>query len=404
MQQWRITVKESFSILTQAMCLIATFSLQVQTLHAANSISSIEIKDNRLSSDSAIQRLIKNEAQNITAPFPYRINLFTEGQIAKNQAGLRIAETANQLQSNNTGLLFYYELLTNAMRVPHWHANATEVGTVLSGKMRVTIWDGSGAPTIFTVEKNGTWIIPQATLHALENVGKDAMKFLVVYDSPIAADRDFLTAWASLPDAILARAVGLSEADIVNIKKSTVNRLSAFDPSESPDRSDLQNKLSNNFNTTKPLYQSKLGFITRIDPNLNSNMKAMALQRTVMKPNALRIPHWYTSGDVLLFMLHGNAFFTMMDNDGKVYHAKLKRGDLVSIPAGNFHSFLNIGQDNLEIYEAFNRVSDIKEITLLGGVKELNVGMIEGAIGLDKAVIKKMDRETPTAYMVPFKP
>lgn len=358
--------------------------------------------ENALSSESKIQQFLKTEFKNTTANFPYRINLFTQGQIDKNQAGLRVAETANQLKSNTSGLLFYYELVNNAMRVPHWHANATEIGTVLNGKMRITIWEGSGDPKVFTVEKNGTWIIPKAKLHALENVGHGDMKFLVAYDSPIAADRDFLTAWASLPDAMLARAVGLTESDIASIKKSTVNRLSSFDPAAGPDRTEEYSVLSNSFDTVQPLYQSNQGSITRIDPKLNPHMPAMALQRTIMKPDIMRIPHWYTSGDVLLFVLKGNAFFSMMDDDGKVFHSQVKSGDLISIPVGSFHGFLNIGKEDLEIYEAFNRVDEINEITLMNGVQNFSVGTIEGATKLSKEAIAKIVDAKPEAYMLPF--
>lgn len=349
-----------------------------------------------------IQKLLQDESANLAAEFPYRINLFKQGQVDKNSAGVRIAETANQLLSNSSGLLFYYEVVTDAMRVPHWHANATEIGTVLSGKMRVTIWEGAGNTKIYTVEKNGTWIIPKAKLHSLENVGQEKMKFLVVYDSPIAADRDFLTAWASLPDAILARAVGLSESDIASIKKTTVNRLSAFDPAASPEKGDMYSDLSNNFMTTKPLYQSELGSITRVDSKVNPHIDGMALQRTIMKPNVLRVPHWYTSGDVLLFVLRGDAFFTMMDNDGKVYHSLIHRGDLISIPVGNFHSFLNIGNEDLEIYEGFNRTDGINEITLMNGVQHFNLGTMAGATGLSKDLIKKIQQEKLESYMVKF--
>lgn len=106
-----------------------------------------------VSANPKIEKLLQEESKNIAAEFPYRINLFKQGQIDKNSAGVRIAETANQLLSNNSGLLFYYEVVTDAMRVPHWHSNATEIGTVLSGKMRVTIWEGAGNTKMYTVEK-----------------------------------------------------------------------------------------------------------------------------------------------------------------------------------------------------------------------------------------------------------
>lgn len=384
---------------------LVSLPLQATTPPAAqqNDASIPTVPDtDAISTDPKIQEFLKKETPNLATAFPYRINIFTQGQIDKNKAGLRIAETADQLLADTSGLLFYYELVNNAMRVPHWHSNATEIGTVLNGKMRVTIWEGSGDTKIYTVEKNGTWIIPKAKLHALENAGTDDLKFIVAYDSPIAADRDFLTAWASLPDAVLARAVGLSESDIASIKKTTINRLSSFDPAAGPEKTNTYSVLSNNFKTVKPIYQSELGSITRIDPRINPNMKAMALQRTIMKPGVLRIPHWYTSGDVLFFVLKGNAYFTMMDDNGKVFHSLIRRGDLISIPVGNFHSFLNIGKEDLELYEAFNRVDTINEITLLNGVQHFSIGTIEGATNLSKELVTKMAHEKQEPYMLRF--
>lgn len=82
---------------------------------------------------------------------------------------------------------------------------------------------------------------------------------------------------------------------------------------------------------------SDLGSIKRVDATTTPAMQVMALQQTIMKPGTLRMPHWYTAGDTLLFIYKGSAFFTMMDNAGKVYNAQLKPGDLVFVPVGNFH-------------------------------------------------------------------
>lgn len=383
-------------IITSIMPLQALSNNPVNTTPSSTAISP------PIPSKDRVQQFLDKEIPKLSKDFPYRINLFTQGQIDKNSAGLRIAETANQFQNDTSGLLFYYELVNNAMRVPHWHSNATEIGTVLSGKMRVTIWEGRGKTKVFTVEKNGTWIIPKAKLHALENVGEGEMKFIVAYDSPIAADRDFVTAWASLPDAILARAVGLTESDIAGIKKTTVNKLSSYDPAAGPEKIDEYSPLSNNFKTVKPVYESEAGSITRIDSKINPHMKKMALQKTIVKPGILRIPHWYTSGDVLLFVREGSGFFTLMNNDGKVYHVLVKRGDVISIPAGNFHSFLNTGDNDLEVYEAFNRADDIAEITLMNGVQHFSVGMIEGTTGLSKDTVRKIAEQKAEPYMVRF--
>jgi oxalate decarboxylase/phosphoglucose isomerase-like protein (cupin superfamily) len=133
-----------------ALKVIFLSGLWISQAQASDSAPTSGPDSSTYSNDPKIQKLLQDEAQNLTADFPYRINLFKQGQIDKNSAGIRIAETAKQLLSNKTGLLFYYEVVTDAMRVPHWHANATEIGTVLEGKMRVTIWEGSGNTKMYT--------------------------------------------------------------------------------------------------------------------------------------------------------------------------------------------------------------------------------------------------------------
>lgn len=353
---------------------------------------------NRLS----IQKFMDKQSASLSADFPYRINLFTQGQIDKNKAGLRIAEQAKQFATDKAGQIFYYQLFNHSMRVPHWHANAVEIGTVLSGKMRVTIWEGKGKPHVFTVNKNHTWTIPQATLHALENIGQEKLTFIVGYNSPTAADRDFVTAWASLPDEILARTVGLTTDEISVIRKTTVNRLSSFDASSDVKEVEENSPFSNSFDSISPLHQSQLGSIKRIKFNTKISTQDMAMQQTIMKPGTLRLPHWYTAGDTLLFIEQGSGFFTMMNDDGTVYNVLVKPGDLISLPMGTFHGYLNTGTDDLIIYETFNTSQNIEEISLLDGAKQFSSGVLQGTTGLSKESAQRIASQPSKNYMIAF--
>jgi len=383
-------------------------SAQPSTLTTQRSL----IKDNKdknetiintKKSSQKIKNFMEQENNQLSTEFPYRLNLFEKGQIAKNKAGVRISESAQQFANLGlTGLLFYYKLFDHSMRVPHWHANADEVGVVLNGKMKITIWDGIGKSKIFTVEKNGTWLIPKATLHVLENVGDSELDFLVAYNSSNAADRDFATAWAALPSDLLERSLGLSAEDIDTLKRTTSNRLSLTDPSSVPERAIIPSPFSGNFSGVNPVYTSALGSIRRIDEKTTPAMKAMAIQQTIMNPGTLREPHWYTANDTLFFVTKGSAFFTMMDNEGKVYKAIIKPGDLVFIPIGTFHSYLNIAEEPLEIYEVFNASKDLSEINLLSGAQQFSAGTLSSATGLDKSVTEKILKKAPQKYMIPF--
>jgi oxalate decarboxylase/phosphoglucose isomerase-like protein (cupin superfamily) len=346
---------------------------------------------------------LDQERKKLSKDFPYRMNLFKQGDVAKNKAGIRISEKPQQFKNLNLkGLLFYYKLFDHAMRVPHWHPNVIEAGVVLSGKMRVKIWNGEGNPTVFTVNPNETWLIPQATLHSLENVGSEELDFLVTYSASDAEDRDFVTAWASLPDVLLEKTLGLSSDEITALKKTTINRLSSYDPDATPEKEDVASPFVGSFVANKPLHESALGSIQRVDAKTTPAMQAIALQKTILKPEAMREPHWYTAGDVLFFVKKGHAFYTMMDSHGKVYKAILEPGDLVFIPVGTFHTYVNISGEPLEIYEAFSTSKDLGEISLLGGAQKFSPGVISSATGISKEAVSKIAKKAPQSYIIPF--
>ena len=352
---------------------------------------------------SKIKQFLSQKQEQLSADFPYRLNLPEKGQIAKNNAGIRMAETANQVKGDNSGLLFFYKLYDHSMRVPHWHANATEVGVVLEGKMRIVIWGGKDKANVFTVEKGGTWMIPPATLHVLENVSeKGDLTFFVGYNSPDTADRDFATAWASLPDRMLEKAVGLTAEEVASIKRTTVNRLSLYDPDSTPEKADVASPNTNNFKDATPLYEGALGSIRRIDATTMTALQSMSLQQTILKPGTMREPHWYLGSDAFLYVYKGSAFFTMMDNQGKVYNAIIKPGDVIFIPVGVFHSYVNIEQNDLEIYESFTGSKDVSEITLLNGAQHMPARTLAAATGISKESAQRIINHKPQSYIIPF--
>ena len=88
-----------------------------------------------------IKHFLTNMRGKINNKCPYKMNLLKDGAKSKNSAGLRISENGNQIKAD-FGQLFFYDLVDNAMRVPHWHSDGDEIGLVLDGKIRVTIWNG----------------------------------------------------------------------------------------------------------------------------------------------------------------------------------------------------------------------------------------------------------------------
>lgn len=368
--------------------------------------SSKKEKSDDLQAAEKIKNFLEKEKTHLSKEFPYLLNLFKDGSTAKNKAGIRISETPQSfpiMEKNPatrlSGLLFYYSLFDHAMRVPHWHANAVEMGFVLNGRMKITIWDGPGNFSHFIVDKGGAWMIPKAAVHCLENVGDDQLNFLVTYDSPYAEDRDFATAWAALPEAILEKSLALSSKDIDDLKTTTKNRLSLYDPDANPTVKEQSSPYSILFSEINPIYSSPLGSIKRVDETNWPAMKFMAMNQTILKPASIREPHWYTSGDVLFFVNQGEAYFTLLDDNGDVYHSIVKRGDLISIPVGTFHTYVNIGNEDLEVYESFNRSGPLKEIGILDASQHFKPGTLSGATGVSVESIQKILKTETHVYM-----
>lgn len=353
-----------------------------------------------------IQQFLDKESKKVTETSPFLLRLFKDGDKASNPAGLRISESVKQFSSLSkfpaeqlSGLLFYYQLYNEAQRVPHWHANAVEVGVVLNGKMKITIWEGAGKANEFTVPKGGAWMIPQGSIHCLENVSSEQLDFLVSYNSPNAEDRDFSTAWSALPEAILAKSLGLSSEELAAFKKNANNRLSLYDPGDVVMNKDIPSDYQKSFSNVKPLHESSLGVIRRLD---DTNWKAnqfMALQQSILNPGTIREPHWYRGSDAFLFVQQGSAYFNMMDGEGNVYNLMLAKGDLVFIPEGAFHTYVNVGSQPLEIYESFISSRPFSEVGIQGATTHFRPGIIAGAMGLKLNVIQKIPKTEEPVYL-----
>lgn len=389
-------------------CLLSSFQKSFSEIHenSADAAAVPKKEDSQNIQAEKIKKFLDKEKAYLSKEFPFLLNLFKNGDTAKNKAGIRISETPQSfpiMEKNPatplSGLLFYYSLYDHAMRVPHWHANAVEMGFVLNGRMKITIWDGPGNASNFIVEKGGAWMIPKASVHCLENIGDDQLNFLVTYDSPYAEDRDFATAWAALPDTILEKSLELSPQDIADLKHTTKNRLSLYDPEAVPTLKEQPSPYSILLSAIDPIYSSPLGSIKRVDETNWPAMKFMAMNQTILKPASIREPHWYTSGDVLFFVNQGKAYFTLMDDNGNVYHSIIEKGDLIFIPVGTFHTYVNIGTEDLEIYESFNKSGPLREIGILDASQHFKPGTLSGATGISLEGIKKINKTERHVYM-----
>jgi|LauGreDrversion4_2_1035121.scaffolds.fasta_scaffold35298_6 oxalate decarboxylase/phosphoglucose isomerase-like protein (cupin superfamily) len=91
-----------------------------------------------------------------------------------------------------------------------------------------------------------------------------------------------------------------------------------------------------------------------------------------------------------------------MDDEGKVYRTLIEPGDVVAIPCGFFHSFLNTTTEDLVMYEMFYHAELAQEMNLINGVQHFSPHIMQGATGLPLSTIEKINQKKSSIYIDKF--
>jgi oxalate decarboxylase len=110
--------------------------------------------------------------------------------------------TFQQLEGN--GLAIYLlTLQPNAVRVPHWHPDASELDYVLQGKARIGLAFPDKEWERFDLEAGKIAILPQGWFHYIQNVGEDVLRMLVIFNNPSPNDIGISVGFQAIPKEVL---------------------------------------------------------------------------------------------------------------------------------------------------------------------------------------------------------
>jgi oxalate decarboxylase len=69
------------------------------------------------------------------------------------------------------------------IREPHWHPDAWEFDYCISGKARMSVVGPNNEWREFKVESGQIVFVPQGYFHYFENIGKEDLRFLIVFNN-----------------------------------------------------------------------------------------------------------------------------------------------------------------------------------------------------------------------------
>lgn len=110
-------------------------------------------------------------------------------------------------------------LYPRGIREPHWHPNADEWDFVISGRARITMFEGANKYGSVEVGPGDIGYLKRNAAHAVETIGDEPFKLFSVFNADTFQAIGVSGLLIATPDEMLMRNFGLSEADVAKITK-----------------------------------------------------------------------------------------------------------------------------------------------------------------------------------------
>ncbi len=313
----------------------------------------------------------------------------------KSEGGYRIRATKTNFPALQNMSIYKLTLYKKAIREPHWHANADELGFCLKGRLLVSIYGNKNLKETFVIDQGDAFFIPSAALHSLENIGNDTAELIFQFSHEEPEDFALSSVFGKFSNSVLG-----NTWDVPSSHFKTMKRL----PKES-----FIAKLTESTTVTKEmLYVSPHQFALEESPALISNERGSAkaarnnvwpiLQRQALyslklKGTGMREPHWHPETAEMGYVAKGKGRMSILSPSGKVDTYKMEAGDIYFIPKAYPHHIENLQSSELHLLIFFDQPMP-QDIGFTGSVKSSSNEVLSRVMHAEKKIFEKL----PTYY------
>ncbi|BBX66251.1 cupin [Mycobacterium saskatchewanense] len=227
----------------------------------------------------------------------------------------------------------------DAMRTPHWHANANELTYCVSGTALVSVLDTGSRFASFIVAAGDMFHVDSGSLHHIENVGEDVAEFIITFSSERPEDFGLGAAFGAMTDAVLGNTYGLSAADFAGVRRDTKDRKLARRRSEPriPSTAYYDDPHKFGVEAMTPPVSIAVGSARTARLQYWPALKDLSMYSLRIREDGMREPHWHPITAEMGYVNKGNARMTLMNPDGTLDTWHLGRGDMYFIPRAYPH-------------------------------------------------------------------
>lgn len=313
----------------------------------------------------------------------------------KSEAGYRMRATRTNFPALQNMSFYKLVLHRRAVREPHWHANADELGYCLKGKLLISFYGNRNAKETFLVEAGHAFYIPSGALHSLENVGQGTAEAILQFSHEEPEDFGLSSVFGMFSNAVLGNTWNLPASHFRAMKRLAKESFIAKLETSTPISKEMQYTSPYRFalEESQPLIANEGGTAKVARNNVWPVLQRQALYSLQLKGKGMREPHWHPETAELGYVAKGTGRMSILSPSGSVDSYEMKTGDIYFIPKAYPHHIENLQSSELHLLIFFNQ-SMPQDIGFTASVKSFPDAELSGVMHCDKEVFETL----PTYY------
>lgn len=287
----------------------------------------------------------------------YKTSLLQKEPYHTTKLGSLRAVTAEQLPILKNLSIKRLVLAPDAIREPHWHANANELAYCLRGTVLVSILDSGDAFANFVIEAGQMFHIESGSLHHIENISDEEAELILCFRHEQPKDFALSASMGAMTDAVLGNTYDHFASDWAKIDRDTQPKyiVKRAEQPTIPSTAYLPDPHKFNIEAMHPPVVSKLGSNKPARNQFWPALHNMAMYSLRVEVIGMREAHWHPETAELGYVAEGEARMTVMDPDGSTETYLLQEGDMYFVPISYPHQIEVVGSEKIHFLIFFDQ-------------------------------------------------
>jgi oxalate decarboxylase len=309
----------------------------------------------------------------------------------KSKGGYRIRAIKSNFPILRGMSLYKLILHPKAIREPHWHANADELGYCLKGNVLVSIYATGNVKSTFLISRGEVFFIPSGALHDIENVGEESAELILQFSNEEPEDFGLSAAFGMFSDSVLGNTWHVSAEKFHPIKRSTkdVFIVEQKHSSKIPPESRYPSPYQFNLEGFPPLISNEGGSARTARKDVWPILHRQALYSLILTGTGMREPHWHPETAEMGYVEQGLGRMSILSPSGKVDTYEMREGDMYFIPKAYPHHIENLSTEDLHLLIFFDQ-SMPADIGFTGSVKSFSPEVLTAVLKSPKELFENL--------------